>query len=179
VTAANPRRTRLIPVPSAVIVLAVLTSATAYAASTRAEYVAQVDPICRAGHSKEKTVVRSLKKRARQLQKRGIDTSQPTKPVIRIAVRYYDRIAAIQRDVNGQISLITPAPGDEATISQWLRERGEYTDLFNRSFHVFAHGKRTKRFKQLIGRAFRHELDGEELVGDFGFQYCTPFLANP
>jgi hypothetical protein len=149
----------------------------AYGASTRAEYVAQVDPICQAGFVKEKAVNRSFKKRAKRLHKHGIDTTEPTKPVLRIAVRLFDRIARIARAVNSQILVIPPAPGDEAIISQWLQLRGEATDLTQRSIHVFAHGKE-RRFKQLIGRSFNRRLDAEEIVQDFGFKHCVQFLAD-
>src|SRR5215813_7323572 len=105
---------RLRSVAPAVVLIALALAATAaYAAATRAEYVAQVDPICRAANPKQNALLKALERRIKQLHRHGVDTETPAKRVIRIALRYYDRLAEIQRGENAQIAIVTPAPGDE------------------------------------------------------------------
>ena len=155
-----------------------LAASSAYAASTRAEYVAQVEPICQTERSQEKAAFRSFKKRIGPITKRegGFDSEKPPKVVIRIAKRYYDQLVAIQRATNTQISSVPPPPGDEMAISQWLQLRGRSTDLLERATRAAVHGK-TPRALKLFARSFNSEADAELTVRDFGFKACTPYLA--
>jgi hypothetical protein len=155
-----------------VIALLAITVAPAQAASTRAEYVAQVDPICQTAATKQSAVIRSLKKFARQLKQRGIDTEEPTKQVIRIAVRGYNRIALIARNAVAQISAIAPAPGDETTVSAWFRRLSLQIDLFQRAIRAFAHQK-VHRYKQLMYKSSIRGLEADDLVREFGFRHCV------
>jgi hypothetical protein len=158
--------------PAMIAITLAITATTALAASTRAEYVAQTDPICQAGNSREKTVLRSLKKSVGELRKRGIDTTEPTKPVVHVARRYYGRLVSIARNVIGEISLVAPAPGDEGTVSQWLQLSGQSVDLFQRGIDAFAHGK-SHRYKQLMTKSSYRRGNADYLVRDFGFRYCA------
>jgi hypothetical protein len=169
-------RSGLIP-PALIAIGVAITATTAYAAATRAEYVAQTDPICRAALAKEQALARSLDRRVRQLEKRGVDTGASSKQVVRIFVRYFDQLAEIQRNENLQISMVTPAPGDESIVAQWLQKRQEASDLFQRGVQVFAHGK--ERFsKKLVGMAAKRGFLAEELVQDFGFRSCDEIPAQ-
>jgi hypothetical protein len=76
-----------------------------------------------------------------------------------------------RRNALGQISVVAPAPGDEATVSDWLRELDLQIDLFRRAVRAFVHQK-THRFKQLIYKSSRRELEADYVVRDFGFWYC-------
>jgi hypothetical protein len=154
------------------LLIPVLITSTAHAASTRAEYVAQVDPICQGGISKEKAAYRALRKDADRLKKRGIDTSSPTKPVVRLARRYSARVVPIARSIHHRILLVTPAPGDEAAVSQWLQGLEEATDLFERAFDAFAH-RNVHRYKQLLTKSSYRRLNADGFVQDFGFKYCA------
>jgi hypothetical protein len=163
--------------PGIVVISLAITATAAYAAATRAEYVARVDPICRAANPKENAVVRALERRVKQLHRHGVDTETPAKRVIRIAVRYYDRLAEIQRDENAKIAMVTPAPGDESIVAEWLQARTAASDFFQRGVHVFAHG-RERRGKKLIGISFKREFKAELLVQDFGFKSCAHVAAE-
>jgi hypothetical protein len=164
------RHIAALALPVLLLAIAVL-AAPANAATTRAEYVAQVDPICHAADTRMSAVIRSLKKSAKQLKQRGIDTEEPTKPVVRVAVRGYNRIALIARNAFTQISVVTAAPGDETTVSAWLRQLSREIDRFQRAIHAFAHRK-VHRYKQLMYKSSLSGLEADVLVRDFGFQYC-------
>jgi hypothetical protein len=166
-----------IAVAIAVLALAIVAQE-ADAAATRAEYVAQVDPICQAGRAREKAAARSFKKRVRLLKERGVDLDEPTKRGNRLVVAFYDRIARIYKNVDGQISAVVPAPGDEAIISEWLKRRERPPDLLERAVHAFARGKE-KRSSQLFTKAFRAGLFSQIPVQDFGFKSCVEIDPGP
>jgi hypothetical protein len=159
-----------------VIALAITTTA-ASAATTRAEYVAQVDPICQVEQAQEKAVLGPATRRVRRLEDRGLDPLKPAKPIARIIVHGYDRLAAIQRDADSRIASIPPAPGDEAVVSSWLQQRATFTELFQRSAHVLAHGHR-RLFFRLLFKALGVQQTAEESIQDFGFGSCVQIVPG-
>jgi hypothetical protein len=160
-----------------VLGLAVLgvSAATAYAASTRAEYVAQVDPICQIEQGRAKAAHRSYKNRIRPFLKSHVEPLP--KAAVRIYVRYEDEVVRIRRSADTQILTIPPASGDEDTVSQWLRLRGAATTFLKRSTQAVSEGN-SERAGQLFTKANDREFKAEILVQDFGFNYCTPFISN-
>jgi hypothetical protein len=165
-------------VPAITVIALAIAATAAYGAATRAEYVAQVDPICQAGKTKLKRESRKYGHRIRALRKQGIDTEKPTKRVLRLAVRFYDRVARIQRSANQQIAAVPPAPGDEQLVAEWLRLRSKRIKLTNRAIHAYARSRKAHQFRRLMGRANTAEVNAESLVADFHFQHCTPLLAD-
>ena len=163
--------------PGIVVIALAITATAAYAAATRAEYVAQVDPICRAANPKETGLLKALERRIKQLHRHGVDTETPAKRVIRIAIRYYDRLAQLQRDQNDQIAMVAPGPGDESLVAEWLQTRTAASDFFQRGVHLFAQG-RERRGKKLIGISFKREFKAELLVQGFGFKSCAHIAAE-
>jgi hypothetical protein len=165
-------RTRLIA-PGVVGVALAITASTAIAASTRAEYVAQVDPICQAAHAAGQAEVKRYERQVRRLTRHGFDPDHPSKALLRAAVGFADRIAKIERPSFAQIAAITPAPGDEATVAEWLRLRARETAYFQRAFHAFARNQKTHQFRRLSAKADKANLEAESLVGDWGFEHCA------
>jgi hypothetical protein len=78
-----------------------------------------------------------------RLEKRGIDTEKPSNPVVRIALPGYNRIAAIAMNALTQISLVTPAPGDEATVALWLQELDEQIERSRGQYKPASTGRST------------------------------------
>jgi hypothetical protein len=154
-------------------------AAPSYGASTRAEYVAQVDPVCQASHSRQKTLNQAYQRKTKALIARGAETDPPSRALLRLTLRFYDRIARIQRAANRDVSSVPPAPGDEQAVTQWVSLHGRSIELFNRAIHLFARTRDEHKFKQLIGRSQTAEMNAEFAVEGFHFQYCTPLLANP
>lgn len=141
--------------------LIALWTAPADAASTRAEYAAQADPICKSG---DKNINRHWKR------------------FLRLAKQYPFKIQAAANALEGagrsyssavrSLGLIPPPPGDEARISQWL-------DLHSRSaakYPLAASAYRAndyKRLNRLLGNADRLERQASSLMSDFPFGYCA------
>jgi hypothetical protein len=166
----------LIALATAVVALAIAAT-TAQAETTRAAWVAQVDPICHTEHGQAKAVYRSYKNQIRPFVKRGIDPEHLPKAAVRIYVRYQDKVVRIRGSADTQISTVPPASGDEGTVSQWLRLRGVATGFIKRSTRVLSHGN-SERAGKLLTKTYDREFKAEILVQDFGFNYCTPFLTN-
>jgi hypothetical protein len=147
-----------------------ITATTASGASTRSEYVAQVDPICQNTHVQEKAAAHSFKARAHQLIKRGVDPE--SKPGIRAAVHFYGRIARAERRAIGDIASVAPAPGDEEIISKWLGKRMKVVARLQHLIRVLPQGEEHKA-RRAISRAFKADFEADNLVQDFGFRYCA------
>jgi hypothetical protein len=165
-------RTGSIALLIAVVALAI-TAGTAIAASTRTEYVAQVDPICQAAHAAGQAETKRYARQVRRLTDDGFDPDHPSKALLRAAVKFADRIAHIERLSFAQIAAVTPAPGDEETVTEWLRLRARETAYFQHAFHAFARNQKTHQFRRLSAKADRANLEAESLVGDWEFEHCA------
>jgi hypothetical protein len=163
--------------PIIAVLALVACAATAQAAPTRADYVAQVDPICQASKASQKHEARKYKRQFRRLREQGLDPDRPTKRAIRMTVRFYDRLARIQRGTTNQIAIVPPAPGDEPLVAEWLRLRSMRIELTNHAIHAYARNRKSHQFKRLLEKANLAEINAESAVADFHFRYCTPLLA--
>jgi hypothetical protein len=157
-----------------------LGTGTAYGAATRAEYVAQTDPICRVGGVQEQAAFKSYTKSIKRYLKHHpeLDPDRPSNGVVRLVVRHYGRVLSIERRVNSELSPISPAPGDEAAVADWLRLRTQSADLLDRTVHAF-HGRKFKLGIRFYVKSIDRKLRAEAPIGDFGFQYCAPPDAAP
>jgi hypothetical protein len=149
----------------------------AFAASTRSEYVAQVDPVCQSELAQERAVTRPATKKVQRIETRGLDLDKELKLVGPIIARGYNRLAAIQRDADSMIASIPPAPGDEAVVSSWLGQRAAFTDLFQRSAQAIAHQHR-RRFFSLLFKALGVEQTAAETIQEFGFASCVQIVPG-
>src|SRR3954447_20490470 len=113
------------------VVALVAMPATACAASTRAEDVAQVDQVCsRSPHDSGRLgpKLKSLFSHKAQSPLPLPGATQPTKKQIHRSLnRFVNRLARILasfnrafRSTTEQLALIPPAPGDEAAVAQWI-----------------------------------------------------------
>jgi hypothetical protein len=152
------------------ITLVALSPAPASAASTRAEYVAQVDPICHGIEVKEIAATRIFKRRIRHLHVRPVDLE--SKPVRRAAVRFYRSVLRSFRSGFDQIAAVPPAPGDEAVVSAWLQGLRKFERRFQRVIPLVARGEERKAGRAL-SRAFKVAGQADLRVQDFGFQHCA------
>jgi hypothetical protein len=155
------------------LTIGAITAVSAFASSTRAEYVAQVDPICQKAHLAEKREARRFKRQIRHLIRKGLDLDHPTKAALHALVGFADRAARIARGAFGQIAAVPPAPGDEATVTEWLRLRSKATNYFHRAYHAFARNQKPHQFRRLLGKSDSAGLDADSLVQDWGFEHCA------
>jgi hypothetical protein len=168
---------KAVVIPIAVMLLA-LGAATAYGASSRAEYVAQADPICQAGSAQEHAAVKSYVKSVKRYDKHHHgDPYRPSKKAIRLVVRHYSRVLAIERSMNSQLSSISAAPGDEAAVNKWLQLRSQAADLLERTIHA-VHHRKVKLSIRLYLKSLRRTLLAQIPISDFGFRYCSRTPAD-
>lgn len=166
--------------PVALIAIAV-GSGTAYAASTRAEYVAQADPICatatvpaRAAFVKFTKLAKNKPGGAEALTHPKVVSHQVRGP----ASRLYRRLAAIYSGVNAQLAAVPPAPEDVDRVNAWLALRATVAAdlqasaqaLKNNRLHVFDH---------LLAKGRADTTLANDALRDFGFQFCTPQHDSP
>ncbi len=161
----------------AAVILAIAATP-ANAATTRAEYVARVDPICQAGLAQEgaagKPLAKKLKRLDRQLKKshsrkarRRIDRREG-----RLLTRYFDFVATVEQGVNAQIAAIPPAIEDTSLIQVWLRARSEEIVAIQRAMRSLTKGDFLGGFGLLLDLQVKAE-EAADLVRDFGFRYCS------
>jgi hypothetical protein len=168
-----------VAVATALIAIAIA-AAPAAAASTRPEYVGQVEPICRAaaksGAKAYYALVRANRKLYLQLHS-GIPRVKAYNQYFRRAARSLARNSRIYSGVTSQIESVSPAPGDETSVASWLAKRTESADLLSRAAMAARH-HRFQNQQTLETRSALADIDGENFVADFGFRYCTPTLSD-
>jgi hypothetical protein len=164
----------LIALGLAVSFLAIATTS-ASAATTRAEYVGQADPICQSAKAPFLKAFGAYFRTARRKGafKMGVNERKLAKQLARPAAKLYRRLAFIYNDVTNRLSSVSPAPGDDQIVSAWLQARREVPAPIRGSARAIGHWKlkRANNFFKLTDIAVRR---ASETVRDFGFRYCAP-----
>jgi hypothetical protein len=144
---------------TSVLVMMLTAAASASAAATREEYAAQADPYCQA---EGKDNSRHLK-RFIQADKHG---------------RYHaagNALNAIGQRIsqtNGQLRLLSPPPGDETVIAQWLGDWDVIAHKWVLSASAYRLGE-YRRAQHLINTTGGIAKKAGALVAAFPFQYCA------
>jgi hypothetical protein len=150
---------RLAPSHLAILVVLLALPASSHAAATRAEYVAQADPICAAANAD----IAKLNKKFFRLHKKGRYGAAGV-ALGKTGPRLSASIA--------QVRAITPPPGDEATVTSWLGfVDGVAAD--NRKMGRAEAKQRFGKVVKLIKRNGRLQDRAHALVADWGFQNCA------
>jgi hypothetical protein len=142
------------------------------AASTRAEYIAQVDPICATYVGPENDASKGFIKNAKRLGRVG--NSGNTKAFVRQVKRTagsLNRLAQIDLALNDQIAAVPPPAADAATIGAWLDGRKQADGLLASAASALGHFK-SRLFLKRFKRTFAVNDAANELVSGFGFQVC-------
>jgi hypothetical protein len=129
--------------------------APAQAATTRAEYVAQVDPICRANLVPwQKTVATDVKtfKTWARLNNRG--TFKAWVRQTHKHARALERHVRVHASLTAQISAVPPPAEDAHLVATWLMYRNEYERLTQSAAKAFDAFK-FKKSNKLTGRAIK------------------------
>jgi hypothetical protein len=166
---------KLIALAIALVALAI-TATSASAATTRAEFVAQADPICQNGQAQEAVAAQPLLRATKRAKKHK--NRKTRRRADRALATYFAQYALIERAVNAQIATVPPAPDDVSLVGVWLRARGELIDfegqLFNGSLGGNGGGlKGFAKFLTLIFEITGRQQEVADVVRDFGFQYCS------
>jgi hypothetical protein len=157
---------RAIGVLITVTILAAATT-TADAAASRAEYVAQVDPICRAAGP---PVFKAFVQYSKAAQRKRV-TNQNDPKLVGPAVRFFADLERIYGGLTSSIATVPPAPGDETIVAAWLQARETVRQNLDRARRL-AKNRNLKRANRLTGRAGWGKASN--IVSAFGFKYCAP-----
>lgn len=134
--------------------------APANAASTRAEYAQQADPICK--QSDQHTT--NLWRRFLRLNKKSEFNKKATATL--------GRIGTAIASANHSLRLITPPPGDEALIDQWL----DIWDGVARRWKAAAFGYKLKLWSEVdnqLNHIAQKVKEARRVVAGFPFQACA------
>jgi hypothetical protein len=158
----------------------------AQAASTRAEYVAQAEPLCKAASDSltkpDKKFTKGLKKaRPKQKPKPGSKAAKAyARKVFHLAGGFYVSFGKTVSGLQGQLTAIPPPTADAAVLNQWLGSMstaaGTMTDIGTRL--------RSKSLKKaLVASGQLGEIEKElkatdAIVSGFGFQQCVFFAPS-
>jgi hypothetical protein len=168
----------LVAIAIASLVLA-LSATHADAAATRAEYAAQVEPICQSGAQPAAKALLALGKAT--VKKVGsvgeLDdlAGHPNRLFSILAGPYskwMGRVNAVYRRETNSIAAVAPPPGDEATIAMWVQQRMLVSRFAARGQRSVRH-KKVKRFVHSLGQAEKISGRAAKTVAGFGFVYCT------
>jgi hypothetical protein len=136
-------------------------AAPAEAASTRADYAAQADPICK---SNDKDFDHLWKRFLRLAKQYPFKIQAAANALEHMGSRYSSSIRSLR--------LIVPPPGDEALIAQWLKLHGRSAAVYPLAASAYR-ANDYKRLNRLIGRADRIARQARSLMSDFPYQYCA------
>jgi hypothetical protein len=161
----------LIALGIAVIALAIGTG-TASAATTRADWVAQVDPICQSASQPAGNATRAYFKILKSAGKHAKNPKQLSHILTAGALRFLRRLATIYSDITERVAVIPPAPGDEAAIAAWLDGRRAAKADVDRALGLGKHGK-GKKASRFFTQASQAESQGTANVQDFGLSVCV------
>jgi hypothetical protein len=175
VTGLDPVMRRAVFALAATMIALTANAPSAEAAATRAEYVAQVDQVCREVEPQFQEVRRAF---AKALGKGIPGDEVPTRKAIRILNRQIKGMTKALVKGTGVLAgmvermrAVAPAPGDEALVSQWLTGLAQFASLHAQSLRASLHDKRRKAYR-LEKTAFDALGIGFSAVQGFGIAIC-------
>jgi hypothetical protein len=171
-----PRHTRILIALAITVTALAITTSFASAAATRAEYVAQVEPICRDAQKPTFKAYSALFKATPTAGQTQINKAVARR-ADRALGRFYTRISNIFGLTTSQIASITPAPGDEGTVAAWLAGRSQAQMLGLQAGRAAKHLK-VRRATRLTSRATSASDQAAALVSTFGFKFCAFSLGD-
>jgi hypothetical protein len=143
----------------AAAVLAAVTAAPATAAPTRAEYIAQADPICQSTDDAERRAIKGY----RGLLKKGRYKAA--------AHKLRAEFAAFSPGVEQIAALEAPA-ADVQLIATWVQMLRQQPPLGRRVAALVAHGQTSGKLFKRLGAL---NASTQAVVAGFGFQVCQDF----
>jgi hypothetical protein len=172
----------LIALVIASIALAIMATS-ASAATTRADYVAQVDQVCTGFAPQFGKLSRPvIKKVLPALDFVGTESdAQETRRLnraFRALGRYIGRSARVFAAEAEQLALVTPAPGDEAAVASWIDGLRQYASLQAQSTPAWKH-RRLGRVATLSEKSVEALNNGGAGVTSFGISTCLTHIDVP
>jgi hypothetical protein len=154
----------------------------ASAASTRAEYVALVDQVCIDTAPQFQALNRRFKKIARGFDEVRTETDvQEKRRFDRLYRRIGEAVGANARVFGGMVerlALVSPAPGDETAVGQWIEGLRQFNSLQAQSVPPWRH-RHLGRVAALSEQSFEALNSGGAAVKDFGISHCPVHIDLP
>jgi hypothetical protein len=156
----------------ATVGIALIVVPTAEAAATRAEYVAQVDPICKSFESPLATSFATYSadyKRLLRTAKKGrikafVRAARATAAALNVLSGLHTNLAA-------QIQTVPPPTADAAVVFTWLNALRQEGSLATAAATALLHAK-FKAFNSYLGQADAALAAGKNAIAGFGFATC-------
>ena len=147
------------------VVAALVATPSANAASTRAEYVSQAEAICSAPSGQLSSIINQLNKVRKA---KGLRASELARRLGKIIGRF----GRIEANIINQLATLTPAPGDETTVAQWLQGERNANALVTQAAAAGKHGN-LKRYLRLLTQSISVAGQANQVVAGWGFQACV------
>jgi hypothetical protein len=159
-------------VPLAAIAAVCMSAAPAQAATSRAEYIAQVDPICQSVMpSLDQTWAAYNRNYKHWIRQATHGTLKAWVKQTRRTAAALNRLNQVEISLTNQLAAIPPAPGDEAVIGTWLSYRRQSDGLGMAAAVALNHIQVSKFFK-LARQADKAAYAGVQVAETVGFQVC-------
>jgi hypothetical protein len=139
-------------------VLIVAVSVASAAGPTRAEYLAQTEPICQANTDGNRTILKGVQKKIRNQQ-----FAPAGKQFLRAA-------AAFKKTIN-QVDAVPKPDADIALLTPWIAKLRQAQTMLQRIGSLV---KKKKAFKAqgIVVKLSRHAIQTNNSVAGFGFESC-------
>lgn len=123
------------------VVALAIAAAPAYAATDRADYDAQVNPVCKSSNAQIDQLITSFQQTFKALDRRANKLrGKKRRKVEQQQERLYEQIPSQFLGVESaeltQLKAIAPAPGDESLVRDWLASRELKLSLYQQSIPI-------------------------------------------
>lgn len=144
----------------AIAALAVLASASLALAAetTRAEYTAQVEPICKANTQANEKILKGVKAKVKQGK-------------LAQAGKQFAQAAAALKKTYTQLKAVPRPTADIAKLTKWLSYVKEEASLFEKTASALKSGNKNKAQRMVIKLTHNANLANDQVLS-FDFHYC-------
>lgn len=155
------------------LTIGVVTVPPAHAASTRAEYIAQVDPICQPFVGPLQDAIGAYSRNEKRLGPVAIKGTlkQFIAQTKRIA-RSLRRLAQLHADLTNQIATVPPPTEDFGTVGTWLNHRRQEEALLRSAASILVQFRPYKQYFRKLNMADASDEAATRTVSGLGFQVC-------
>jgi hypothetical protein len=157
---------------TACFALAYLAPGGASAASTRAEYIAQADPICQSFVGPMGDAWAAYNRNARRAERHvNKGTYKSWVRLVRLTAASLERLAQIRTSMIDQIAALPSPPEDAQTIVTWLNYLRQEAGFETSAARALRHLKFAKANDKSV-LADKAENAAKRTISGFGFQVC-------
>ena len=162
----------------AAVTIAMALPSAASGAATRAEYLAQIEPICQRANEQAKRQARKINRALKKSLQKAETQVENNKPGLVFADVFILAVIKLVGPENrlfeqttAQIAAIPPAPGDEMMVQAWLTGRTQSTELVWFALRAGKHRKANRMFA-LLDASTVALRKAQQPVQAFGLNHC-------